>query len=284
MRKADLHLHTSASDDATLEPEWIFDRARELGLAALAFTDHEGMINVEEGHRLAKVYGLAFLPGIEISGSWRGEIAHVLGYFPHGAAPSLETFLAQTVWRERDRIQLLMLEHLRQQGVAITVAEYEAEAQASRAGTYHIPLYRLLLRKGVVSDVKDYGNIRRATNIECLYPPVPQVIQAIHQAGGVAALAHPGVRGGNFCLFDAEDIAALATKGLDGIEVFHHAHDEAQTDYYAQLADRLGLVKTGGSDSHHRHGRGPGSRFCDWDDILRYIDEPDERQTNEALY
>lgn len=274
MRKADLHLHTSASDDATLEPEWIFRQARELGLAALAFADHEGMANVEEGKRLSKVYGVAFLPGIEISSSWQGQLVHVLGYFPHGAAFSFETFLAESVWQERRRIQLLLLDRLRQQGVAVTVTEYDAEAQAGQAGTYHIPLYRLLLRKGFVSNVKDYGVMRKAANIKYLYPPVPEVIQAVHEAGGIAVLAHPGAQEGSFYRFDAEDIAALATEKLDGVEVFHHAHDEGQTDYYAQAADCLGLVKTGGSDIHHQDAsgeRGPGSWFCDWDEVLRYI-------------
>jgi predicted metal-dependent phosphoesterase TrpH len=211
MRKADLHVHTNASDDATLEPEWAFRHARELGLVALAFADHEGVANVEEGKRLSKVYGVAFLPGIEISSSWRGQLAHVLGYFPDGAASSLDTFLAERVWQERKRIQLMLLERLRQRGVAVTVAEYEAEAQAGRARTYHIPLYRLLLRKGILSSVKDYGAMRKAENVKYQYPPMSEVISVVHQAGGMVVLAHPGAQGGDFY-----SLSPLARRDPDG--------------------------------------------------------------------
>ena len=276
MKRADLHIHTRASDDAILEPEHVFRLAKERGLAAVAFTDHEGMANVEEGKRLSTVYGVTFLPGIEISCVWRGQLAHVLGYFLNGAASSFETFLVERVWQARRRTQLTLMERLRQRGVAVTVAEYDAEAQA---GGYHMPLYRLLLRKGIVSSVKEYALMRAAEGIKYLYPPIPEIVRAVHDAGGIAVLAHPahpGSHGIDFYRFDAEAIAVLATEGLDGVEVFHPTHTETQMDYYAQVAERLGLVKTGGSDSHGHGGaikRQVGHIFCDWDEVLRYLDD-----------
>ena len=61
---------------------------------------------------------------------------------------------------------------------------------------------------------------------------------------------------------------------IDGLEVFHHKHGQPQTENYALAADRLGLVKTGGSDLHHHYARGGrelGCRFCDWDQLLPYL-------------
>jgi hypothetical protein len=197
-----------------------------------------------------------------------------LGYFPNGAASSFDAFLTERIWQERRRIQLILLERLRERGVSVTLAEYEAEAQAGPAGTYHLPLYRLLLKKGIISSVADYGAMRKDANIKFLFPMIPEVIAAVQKAGGFAALAHPGAQGGLFFRFDGADIAALAADGLDGVEVFHHHHDQAQTEHFAQAADRLGLVKTGGSDLHRqaRGGRKLGSWFCDWDQVLQYID------------
>lgn len=276
MRKADLHIHTCASDDAILEPEQIFRLAKEQGLAAVAFTDHEGMASVAEGKRLSTVYGVAFVPGIEITSLWRGQFAHVLGYFLNGAASSFETFLVKRVWPGRRRAHLTLMEPLRQRGISVTIAEYDAEAQAGR---YHLPLYRVLLRKGVVSGLEDYTVMRKVEGIKGFYLPIPEVVRAIHEAGGIAVLAHPSYPGGHrvgFYRFDAEAIAVLATEGLDGVEVFHPTHTESQMYYYAEVADRLELVKTGGSDSHG-HARAVervvGGMFCDWDEVLQYLEE-----------
>ena len=278
MKKADLHIHTIRSDDAVLEPEQVFRTAQERGLAAVAFTDHERTAHVDEGARLSRRFGVAFLPGIEISSSWHGELSHVLGYFADGPAPSFETFLAETIWQERRRVQLYLLERLQRRDVAITVAEYDAEAQA---GGNHLPLYRLMLKKGLLSNVREYIVFRGAEDVRYSYPPIPEVAQAVHEAGGIISLAHPGTDGSpgvSFFRFDADAITALAAEGLDGVEVFHPSHTEAQTDYYAQVANRLGLLKTGGSDTHRPTApveQQVGGKYCDWDEVLRYLRERD---------
>ena len=274
MRKADLHIHTSRSDDSVLEPEQVFRLAKERGLAAVAVTDHERVAQIDENKRLAKRFGVAFLPGIEISSSWQGQLAHVLGFFPTSPAPSFERYLAETVWKERRRVQLFLMERLQQRGMAITIAEYDAEV---KAGGNHVPLYRLMLKKGLLSNFKDYVDIRAAENVRYQFPPIPEVAQAVHEAGGIIAVAHPGTAGAPGSVvykFDADDIVALAAQGLDGVEVFHFSHSEAQTDYYAQVANRLGLLKTGGSDSHSSTGpveEQVGSKYCDWDEVLSYL-------------
>jgi predicted metal-dependent phosphoesterase TrpH len=279
MRKADLHLHTTpASEDAIQEPEEVFRQAKQRGLAAVAFTDHDNMVNVEQGRRLSETYGVAFLTGIEINSSWRGENAHVLGYFPSGAAPLLQTFLVDRVWQGRRRAELMLMERLRHRGVEVTVAEHDAEALAEEyRGS---ALYRVLLNQGKVSSLKDYVALIGAKDLkvtECFYPPISEVIQAVHQAGGIAALAHPGVDPDDkFYRFDAEAIAALATAGLDGVKAFHPVHSTTQREYYARVADRLGLVTTGGSDRHGHEtvpDRMVGGTYCDWDKMLRYMEQ-----------
>ena len=92
--------------------------------------------------------------------------------------------------------------------------------------------------------------LREESGVRVLHPPVPQVIQACHEAGGIAVVAHPGHDTGVVFTFDEENIAALEAEGLNGVEVLHPAHTKAQEDDYVQIADRLGLVKTGGSDTY----------------------------------
>jgi len=77
------------------------------------------------------------------------------------------------------------------------------------------------------------------------------VIARIHDAGGLASLAHPAL------IARDEWIEPFAADGLDAIEVFHSEHDEAATARYLALARRLGLAVTGGSDFHGDPSHGP---------------------------
>jgi hypothetical protein len=83
---------------------------------------------------------------------------------------------------------------------------------------------------------------------------VDHVIEVAHRAGGLAVLAHPGRSKGVYAVpAGAEDIAAMARAGLDGIEVFYPTHSNEQRAFYLDLAQRYNLLVTGGSDSHHPH-------------------------------
>lgn len=275
MHRADLHIHTDASDDATQTPEWVFSRATELGLAAVTFSDHEGMVQWHVGRQLAKEHGISFLPGIEISSTWNGMMAHVLGFFPNGAGNSLESFLIERVWAERRRVQTAMVTELQAKGFALTLDEYEAEAAANRPGTFHMPLLRLLKRRKILATEQEYMVLRKAAVTEFRYPTVPEVIDVVHDAGGAVVLAHPGGTDPGFHQFTDNEIAALAVVGLDGVEVFHRKHTEEQIRYYAKAGDRLGLGKFGGSDSHRPDavpGRRLGDHYCDWDEVLKVLD------------
>ena len=274
MRRADLHIHTDASDDATQPIEHVFARAAALGLAAITISDHEGIAQWAAGRRLADRYGITFVPGIEISATWIGDLAHVLGLFPAGAGPSFTPFMTERLWSERKRVQLTVLEALRREGMQVTVEEYEAEARSGRPDTFHMPLYRLLRRRGIIADAKEYILLRRETGIRFSYPEIPEVVAAIQAAGGIAVLAHPGVSGEDFHLFGEGDLSALADAGLDGVEVWHHTHNAAQIDAYAGIAHRLSLLPTGGSDSHRvdaSAGHRVGDYTCDWDAVVAYL-------------
>ena len=273
MRKADLHLHTHASSDASFDPEEVFSIAKARGLTALTFSDHDSIASNAAGQRLADIYDVAFLPGVEITSSWGGKPAHVLGFFSNGPLPALEDFLADNIRSVRKQFAMAMLEYLQGQGTAVTIAEYEAEAEAQELSE-PTPLYRLLHKKGIASDMEAFMALRESSGIRVLHTPLPEAIHACHAAGGIAVLAHPGHDTGVVFTFDEENIAALATAGLNGVEVFHPAHTRDQEQEYARIADRLGLVKTGGSDMHiprPEPQKMVGGTYCDWDEVLQYL-------------
>ena len=274
MRKADLHLHTHASSDASFDPEEVFSIAKARGLTALTFSDHDNTDSTAEGQRLAPIYDVAFLPGIEITSSWRGEEAHVLGFFPDGPLPSLADFLVNKIWSVRRQYNLAVLEYVQRQGTGVTIAEHEAKV-VGQERSESTELYQLLLKKGVVSSQRAFVALRKESGVLLRKPPIPEAIQACHEAGGIAVVAHPGHDTGAVFTFDEDNLAALAAQGLNGVEVSHPAHTEAQEDHYAQIADRLGLVKTGGSDMHVPRPEPQklvGGTYCDWDEVLQYLE------------
>jgi len=276
MKRADLHIHTIASGDSSLQPEDVVRQAVAAGLSAIAFTDHDGTGANDVGRRLAAQYGIEFVAGVEVSSSWRGELAHVLGYFPHGAGPSLRQFVIDAVWRTTRRTALTILERLRPLGFDISVEDYDAKA--AEMGYQGSSLYQLAYERGYVSDVGAYQARVAALHIEsvrCGYPPVPEVMAAVHDAGGMAVLAHP-YAAPEFHEFDEDDIETLAGQGLAAIEVFHPRHmEEGVMGRYAALCDRLGLLQTGGSDSHGKaappNRRYVGGMTCDWAVVRRRL-------------
>lgn len=77
--RADLHIHTTASD-GTWTPAELIAEAVKAGLGAIAVTDHDSVANVKEAQRLALGAGLKFLPAAEICSTKADLSFHVLGY------------------------------------------------------------------------------------------------------------------------------------------------------------------------------------------------------------
>ena len=125
-----------------------------------------------------------------------------------------------------------------------------------------------------MSSQRAFFALRKESGVLVHKPSIPEAIQACHEAGGIAVVAHPGHDTGAVFTFDEENIAALVAQGLNGVEVSHPAHTAAQEHHYTQLADRLGLVKTGGSDMHvprPEPRKLVGGTYCDWDEVLQYL-------------
>jgi predicted metal-dependent phosphoesterase TrpH len=250
-RFAELHCHSTASD-GTLPPREVVQLAKRSGLSALALTDHDTVAGCAEARDEAAKLGIDFLTGIEISAEYPPPgTMHILGYGVDPENPALKT-LTETLIAGRDNRNPKIVAKLNEMGVAVTMAEWENEAKGDVLGRPQ--LAAVLHRKGYVSSIKQafdkyIGQGAPAYfDKERLTPK--QAIERIGESGGVAVLAHPiQLRTGNDAQLERV-IKDLADLSLAGLEVIHSDHDDAMTEKYARLADRFGLIKTGGSDFH----------------------------------
>ena len=251
MSFVDLHCHSTASD-GTLSPRDVVRAARDAGLSALALTDHDTVAGVAEATDEARSLGIDFVSGIEISCEYpRPGTMHLLGYGIDLASPTLAA-LTSTLIRGRDARNARIVALLRRQGVPITLAQVEAVAAGATVGRPHFA--RVLVALGVVSGVPQAFNLYLGSggsafvDKETLSPA--QALARVHAAGGVACLAHPTqLRRATLAQLRAES-ASLAALGLDGVEVIHGDHRESLVAELTEIADELGLLKTGGSDFH----------------------------------
>ena len=247
----DLHIHSTISD-GTLTPQQIVQVAQEKGLTAIAIADHDVVAGVEPAMQAARGSGLQVIPAVEISTEHHGSEIHLLGYFIDIESPGLLEKLHKIREARRRRARQIV-QKLNKLGVGITVADVAAQAGQGSTGRPHIAA--ALVKAGYVSSSQE-AFARYLTPGRPAYVPryrlsPSEAVQTITQAGGLAVLAHPSID-------NAEKyIDELREEGLGGLEAYHTHHTDAQTRRFLQLADKLGLLVTGGTDSHGPRGPSP---------------------------
>ena len=258
-RWADLHLHTKWSDGTQTLQELI-SRAKDLGLYAIAITDHD-TIGPDLSAPSAEIDGLEVITGVEVKAEILGEKGEILGYFVNPKHPAMKE-LFHWMAKARDLRMRAMVEKCRDiLGLPITYEEVRARAQGS-VGRPH--LASVLVERGVVATLEEAFTVYLGDEGLCYVPLArptsAQVIEAIRASGGVAALAHPG-----FHSFSdwRKVLSTLREQGLRAVEVFYPYEGDYKgsarslNPYLGEipaLVAELGLIATGGSDDH-----GPGS-------------------------
>ena len=240
----DLHVHTTASDGA-LAPSEVVRLAREAGLSVIAITDHDSTDGVDEALRASIGTTTCVLPGVELSvDRGTGSDAHVLGLEIDHREQALVATLAG-LRLQREQRAAAMVAALAAAGYPIDMALVREIAGPGSIGRVHIA--HALVAAGCVPAVEDafrtligrdapfYVRKRTLSAVDA--------VDAIHAAGGVAVLAHPGLSG-------EAAFPALLSAGLDGIEAFHAEHTAADRERFAALAALNELIVTGGSDFH----------------------------------
>lgn len=244
-RRADLHVHSAASD-GLLAPGAVVAAAVERGLAAIALTDHDTVSGLAEAARAARLAGLDLAPGIEMSLYDEAGSTHMLGYFIDAEHDGLLEFL-EAARESRARRAEEIVRKLNRLGIDL---ELDAVlAQVAESGLVARPhVARALIEGGWVKSFGEAFDRFIAAGSPAYVPTrtvAPEMgIRLIHAAGGLAVLAH-GARS-----HDDDRIKKLVDAGLDGVEVLHPDHGPAEVRRMRRLAAELGLVETGGSDWH----------------------------------
>jgi 3',5'-nucleoside bisphosphate phosphatase len=241
---ADLHLHTRFSD-GTYSPEELVAQARRHELAAIGLTDHDTVEGCAPTATLCADAGIEFIPGTELTADQAGHEIHVLGYLIDTGNPRLLSEIGkfQTVRQERIREMVSRLNRLQ---VPLQAESVFALANCRAPGRPHVA--RALVGAGVCRNLDEaferFLKKNRPAYVPKFKMSAAEAIALIHEAGGLAVLAHPGLNHAD------EVIPAMVEAGLDGIECFHTKHSTAIISHYLDMADQLHLLVTGGSDCH----------------------------------
>lgn len=254
-RWCDLHTHSTASD-GRLTPEALVEQAASLGLQALALTDHDTVAGLDVAWMAAKAQGLTFIPGLELSTDWgRGE-CHILGYWLDYRAPDLGEWLErfQKSRLERGR---RMVERLQALGLPISWERVQELAQGGTVTRPHVA--EALLEKGYVANREEaferYLGTGRPAYV-ARYKLLPEeAVRLIRNFHGVPVLAHPVSveperNWADDSLYPWPFLERLREAGLLGLEAYFRMSSPEISSRLADLAERYGLIVTGGSDFH----------------------------------
>jgi len=254
----DLHAHSTQSD-GSLTPTELVRHARQLGLRAVALTDHDTIAGNDEAARAGEELGVEVVPGVEMSSHYPTGTMHILGYYLDFRDQGLCNELArlQQVRAERNQVMTRKL-----QALGINIEFDEVLRLAGERGQVGRPHFaRVLVDKGVVGSIDEafqryLKQGAPAYSAKFRLPP-KEAISLIRNAGGVAVLAHP------FTLHlddDPEKLAALLCElkeqGLAGIEAIYSEHSPEQEGLYLGVAQRCNLAVSGGSDFHGANKEG----------------------------
>jgi len=245
----DLHTHSIYSD-GTSTPLELIELALGNGLRGLALTDHDTVEGVAEVRKLGEQAGLVVVSGVEISTSLHQHTLHILGYGIDVTKPALHRWL-QPLQEGREKRNTIILHKLQALGVNITAEEIQHISCCGQTGRPHIA--RLLVEKRVVDSFdaafRQYlGRNRPAWESRFSYSAA-ESIDMIHQAGGLAVLAHPGQLDPEMRV-QPPLIRELVLRGLDGLEIHYPTHTRKMKKKLKALAAELSLLVTGGSDFH----------------------------------
>lgn len=241
---ADLHLHTNYSD-GTYTPEELAFHACRVGLSAFALTDHDTVEGCDRAAAAAAMGGIEFIPGAELTAEVQGMELHLLAYFIDTKHPRLLSETAKYQLVRQDRIRE-MVERLNRLNVPLRSETVFALANCQAPGRPHVA--RALVQEGFCSSLDEAFERFLKRNRPAWVPKskvsAPDAIQLVHEAGGMAVMAHPGLNRSD------EVIEELVRAGLDGLECFHTKHSTSTSERYLTIAERHDLVVTGGSDCH----------------------------------
>ena len=255
--KIDLHIHTTYSD-GVFSPEKVVDTAVDIGLDAIAITDHDNVLS----YKIAKDYiakimpeksvkPLILIPGVEINTIYNNYEIHILGYFMDLENSDFKKLLkVQQAARIKQTKEILKL-LAKKEGIRIDIENIKKTvAPGGSIGRPH--LAKAICAAGGTASVVDaynkYINDNSSVYVQRKTVSPHEAVEIIYDAGGIPVIAHP------YDVDIAESlIKDLMNYGLRGVEAYHRKHSPAMVEYFSTIAEKYGLIMTGGSDFHAPH-------------------------------
>ncbi|MDY6382735.1 MAG: PHP domain-containing protein [Cyanobacteriota bacterium] len=250
--KTDLHIHTYFSD-GVFSPEKIVDTAVDVGLGAIAITDHDNILAYDVAQKHIKEKGLQgkirVIRGIEVNTLYKDNEVHILGYLMDVTNSDFQKLIkTQQQARIKQAKEILNLLY-KKEGIRIKFEDVKKlVAPGGSIGRPHIA--RAITSAGGTNNVMDayakYIHINSPVYVPRKTVSPQDAVEIIYDAGGIPVIAHP---------HDLESLAEplikdLMNYGLRGIEAYHRKHSPAMVEYFSSMAENLGLIVTGGSDFH----------------------------------
>ncbi|MEW5978399.1 MAG: PHP domain-containing protein [Acidobacteriota bacterium] len=262
----DLHIHSHFSGDGEFSPRELFEMAARSDLCAFSISDHDTLAAADQGLLLAKEFEIEFVPNVEISTEYQDRSYHVLAPLIDPHDRELDDLLAaqQLARVEQARGRVARLQELgfditydeveRSTGEATPVgpaiAELLLQKQSSRSDSRLQPYLTGEKSRGrAIHFYRDFFRRGCPAYAEARDTDLLKALQVIRESGGVPVLAHPGAKG-----FSADEAAIefFTQAGMEGLEVYSSYHSPQDTQRFAEIADRFGLVASAGSDFHGR--------------------------------
>ena len=246
MSKVDLHIHSTVSD-GKFSPEEIVSKAAALGLTIIALADHDSVDGIAPALEAAKAFPpLRIIPCVEISTDMPSGEAHVLGYFIDYTSDELNASL-EKFRSSRQRRAQGMIAKLHNLGIRVDWQRVQEIAGDGSIGRPHIA--QAMLEKGYITSIKDAftGYIEHGgpAYVEREKMTPAEAVALIARSNGLPVLAHP------FTVIDPQAmVIELKTAGLVGIEAYYNGYTADEIKSLVSLADKHGLIATGGSDYH----------------------------------
>ncbi|MCI9526204.1 MAG: PHP domain-containing protein [Lachnospiraceae bacterium] len=275
--RIDLHTHSTESD-GTLTPQELMEHAKEVGLSAIALTDHDCIHGIAKARPAAKSLGLELVPGVELSTDYEGREVHILGYY---IDENNREFLARLhdFVDGRDIRNEKMVALLRKEGFDITMKGLYEKYPDSVITRAHFAGY--LVDNGFVKDRKTVFDKYLGDDCRCYVPREKitpfEAVRLIRLGGGLAFFAHPVLCHMNYDKLRCF-IRDLKAEGLDGMEAVYSMNTPGDESNMLTLAHEFDLLVSGGSDFHGankphiRLGSGKGNLQIPYD-ILAKIKE-----------
>ena len=267
--KIDLHIHTKTCSDGNLSIEEVFREAKRRNIDVMSITDHDSIDCQERAIALAREYGIAYIPGVELNVTFqypdsKSISLDFLGYQYDINNQELRNKL-QIIKAHREARALQILERLNielnKEDIEGLTEEDIKSIQDSVDGVFGRPhIANYLIAKGIVRDKQEAFDKYLVKCDVAKYPlSLAEASKLVRDAGGILIHAHPNDPNGTSLVRITHDLEEQTKimeqymlQYIDGVECWHSRNDMKTTAHYVEFAKKRGLLMTGGSDCHQK--------------------------------